>query len=95
LRRAKTGIHFIDHFEGDGAKLFAHACELGLEGIVSKDRTRSYRSGRSKTWLKIKEPSGAWGASVRGWLICTEPRGRAPLAPRNPNLRMYFSRPND
>jgi hypothetical protein len=32
------------------------ACGLGLEGIVSKDRTRSYRSGRSKTWLKIKNP---------------------------------------
>jgi len=56
LRRAKTGVHFVDHVEGDGAKLFAHACELGLEGIVSKDRTRSYRSGRSKTWLKIKNP---------------------------------------
>ena len=56
LRRAKAGIHFVDHVEGDGAKLFAHACELGLEGIVSKDRTRSYRSGRSKTWLKIKNP---------------------------------------
>jgi ATP-dependent DNA ligase len=56
LRRAKTGIHFVDHLEGDGAKVFAHACELGLEGIISKDRTRSYRSGRSNTWLKIKNP---------------------------------------
>jgi len=56
LRRAKIGIHFVDHLEGDGAKLFAHACELGLEGIVSKDRSRPYRSGRSKTWLKIKNP---------------------------------------
>ena len=56
LRRAEAGIHFVDHLEGDGAKVFAHACELGLEGIVSKDRTRSYRSGRVKHWLKIKNP---------------------------------------
>jgi ATP-dependent DNA ligase len=56
LRRPKAGIHFVDHLEGDGAKFFAHACELGLEGIVSKNRTRSYRSGRVKHWLKIKNP---------------------------------------
>jgi len=56
LRRAKAGIHFVDHLEGDGAEVFAHACEIELEGIVSKDRTCSYRSGRSKTWLKIKNP---------------------------------------
>jgi ATP-dependent DNA ligase len=30
--------------------------ELGYEGIVSKDRTRPYRSGPSKTWLKTKNP---------------------------------------
>jgi ATP-dependent DNA ligase len=36
--------------------VFAHACRLGLEGIVSKDHTRPYRSGRSKHWLKIKNP---------------------------------------
>jgi ATP-dependent DNA ligase len=28
--------------------------ELGFEGIVSKDRARPYRSGPSKTWVKIK-----------------------------------------
>ena len=25
-------------FEGDGATVFQHACQLGLEGIVSKRR---------------------------------------------------------
>jgi ATP-dependent DNA ligase len=29
---------------------------LAFEGIVSKDRTRPYRSGRVKHWLKIKNP---------------------------------------
>ena len=37
--------------------VFAHACKLGCEGIVSKDRTRSYRSGVASHWLKIKNPN--------------------------------------
>jgi bifunctional non-homologous end joining protein LigD len=51
-----VGIHFNDHMEADGATVFVHACKLGCEGIVSKDRRRPYQSGRSKTWLKIKNP---------------------------------------
>jgi ATP-dependent DNA ligase len=31
-----------------------HACKLGLEGIVSKRSDQSYRSGRSHTWVKVK-----------------------------------------
>ena len=42
--------------EGDGAAIFAHACKLGFEGIVSKQREYPYRSGPSKVWLKIKNP---------------------------------------
>jgi hypothetical protein len=30
---------------------FAHACKLGLEGIVSKRRDSRYRSGRSPDWI--------------------------------------------
>jgi bifunctional non-homologous end joining protein LigD len=56
LRRARHGIQFLDHLEDDGSLVFDHVCRLGLEGIVSKDRTRPYRSGPSKTWLKIKNP---------------------------------------
>jgi ATP-dependent DNA ligase len=33
-----------------------HACNLGLEGIVSKRRDLPYRSGRSKCWIKLKNP---------------------------------------
>jgi ATP-dependent DNA ligase len=35
--------------------VFAHACKMGLEGIVSK-RSSPYRSGRSEDWLKSKNP---------------------------------------
>jgi hypothetical protein len=54
---ARAGIQFSEHIEGDGAAIFAHACKLGCEGIVSKHRTHPYRSGPSKVWLKIKNPS--------------------------------------
>ncbi len=47
-------IQFSDHVEGDGRKLFAQACRLGLEGVVSKQRTSKYRQERSKSWLKAK-----------------------------------------
>jgi bifunctional non-homologous end joining protein LigD len=57
LARASGGIQYSEHLEGDGAAIFAHACKLGLEGIVSKHREHPYRSGPSKAWLKIKNPS--------------------------------------
>jgi bifunctional non-homologous end joining protein LigD len=42
---------------GDGDIVFAQACRLGCEGIVSKRLGSPYRSGRSKHWLKIKNPA--------------------------------------
>jgi ATP-dependent DNA ligase len=51
------GVRFSEYLAGEGERIFAHACKLGLEGIVSKRRDRAYRSGRSKTWLKIKNPA--------------------------------------
>jgi bifunctional non-homologous end joining protein LigD len=30
---------------------------MGLEGIVSKRRDLPYRSGRSKCWIKVKNPA--------------------------------------
>jgi ATP-dependent DNA ligase len=29
---------------------------MGLEGIVTKRRDRSYRSGRTTDWIKVKNP---------------------------------------
>jgi hypothetical protein len=37
----------------------AHACKMGLEGIVSKRKASIYRSGRSLDWLKMKKPACA------------------------------------
>jgi ATP-dependent DNA ligase len=57
LAKPSPGIQYSEHLEGDGAAIFAHACKLGLEGIVSKHREHPYRSGPSKIWLKIKNPA--------------------------------------
>jgi hypothetical protein len=58
LRRAAPGLRFNEHLdEEDGPLVFAHACKMGLEGIVSKRRDSHYRSGRSPDWIKSKNPS--------------------------------------
>jgi bifunctional non-homologous end joining protein LigD len=59
LAKAGPGIRFNEHIEGDGPTVFAHACKMGLEGIVSKRKDSAYRSGRSPDWLKMKNPSAA------------------------------------
>jgi bifunctional non-homologous end joining protein LigD len=55
--KASPGIRFNEHIEGDGPTVFAHACKMGLEGIVSKRKDSMYRSGRSPDWLKMKNPA--------------------------------------
>jgi ATP-dependent DNA ligase len=40
----------------DGPLVFAHACKMGLEGIVSKRKDSPYRSGRSPHWIRSKNP---------------------------------------
>jgi bifunctional non-homologous end joining protein LigD len=57
--RPLPGILINEHFEHDGPTVFAHACRLGLEGIVSKRKDSRYRSGRSPDWLKSKNPASA------------------------------------
>ena len=59
LAKARPGIRLNDHIEGDGPTVFAHACKMGLEGIVSKRKDSAYRSGRSPDWLKMKNPAAA------------------------------------
>jgi len=56
LMRTAPGIVLSEHADGDGEALFRKACEMGLEGLVAKRRTSSYRGGPSKDWIKIKNP---------------------------------------
>jgi bifunctional non-homologous end joining protein LigD len=56
-KRRSDGIVFSEALVEDGAVVFAKACELGLEGIVSKREGRFYRSGKSRNWLKTMNPN--------------------------------------
>ena len=56
VRTPHPGIVLNEHYEGDGEIVFAHACKLGCEGIVSKRLGSPYRSGRSPHWVKVKNP---------------------------------------
>jgi bifunctional non-homologous end joining protein LigD len=49
-------IRFSESVADEGALVFAKACELGLEGIVSKRAGSRYRSGASRNWLKCLNP---------------------------------------
>jgi bifunctional non-homologous end joining protein LigD len=54
LKKLVTGadIQFSESFEVDGGEMFAHACKVGLEGVVSKVRDSRYPTGRSNDWVK-------------------------------------------
>ena len=56
LRGAHSSLAVNEHFEGEGAIIYKHACALGCEGIVSKRLGSPYKSGRSDHWLKVKNP---------------------------------------
>jgi ATP-dependent DNA ligase len=58
LRGRPDGI-FVNPFEigAIGPDLFRAACNMGLEGLVSKRSDRPYRGGRSKDWIKVKNRS--------------------------------------
>lgn len=47
-------IQFSEALDGDGGTVFAAACGMGLEGVVSKRLKSAYASGPSRAWLKTK-----------------------------------------
>ena len=52
LTKAGPGLRLNEHIEADGPTVFAHACKMGLEGIVSKRKDSAYCCGRTRDWLK-------------------------------------------
>ncbi|HEJ83279.1 MAG TPA: DNA ligase D, partial [Desulfobacteraceae bacterium] len=87
LQRMLEGVSrplvYGDYIQGEGERVFAHACRMGMEGIVSKQAESRYEQGRSRTWIKVKclkrqefviggysEPSGSrsgFGALLLGY----------------------------
>lgn len=57
LRRALSfegPIRYVTHRNGAGTESFRDACARGLEGIIGKRAASTYRSARSRDWLKFK-----------------------------------------
>jgi ATP-dependent DNA ligase len=57
LRETEAGILLNEHIAEDGATVFAYACQLGAEGIVSKRVDGTYRSGPCRVWIKVHNPA--------------------------------------
>lgn len=47
-------LRYSDHVVGGGPGVQTQACELALEGMISKRADAPYTQGRSRSWLKIK-----------------------------------------
>ncbi|MGO9397609.1 MAG: DNA ligase D [Xanthobacteraceae bacterium] len=47
-------VRYTDDVDEAGPVILRHACEMGLEGIVSKRRSAPYRSGRTDNFIKAK-----------------------------------------
>jgi bifunctional non-homologous end joining protein LigD len=57
LARRADGIHLAPFEQGEiGPDLFRAACDMMLEGLVSKRRDSRYRPGPSRDWIKVKNP---------------------------------------
>lgn len=71
LNDQKGTLRYSDHIISNGPEIFKNACELGLEGIISKRIDSTYSSQRNKSWLKIK------CVSRQEFIICgyTPPQG--------------------
>jgi ATP-dependent DNA ligase len=57
LLRKPGAVRLSEHISADGAEVFAHACRLGAEGIVSKRLGSLYRSGPCPAWVKVRNPA--------------------------------------
>ncbi len=90
----RAPLFYSDHIEGAGAEAYSHACDLKLEGIISKAANAPYRSGRAKSWLKSKcgmeqelvivgwTPSDKTGRQFRSLLVAVNEEGTLRYAGR-------------
>ncbi|MGH8503943.1 MAG: DNA ligase D [Gammaproteobacteria bacterium] len=64
-------LRYSDHMEGEGGRMYAHACSHALEGIISKRADSAYQSRRTRTWVMVK------CARSQEFVVCgyTDPAG--------------------
>jgi bifunctional non-homologous end joining protein LigD len=49
-------LKYIEHLEAEGIEMFKIAASVGMEGVVGKRADSPYVAGRSRLWLKAKQP---------------------------------------
>ena len=54
LSKVAPPLHYSDYHRGQGRAFYQKACELSLEGIVSKRADAPYAPGNRGLWLKVK-----------------------------------------
>ena len=54
LKNSRGPLVYSDHVVAPGGEVFAHACNLALEGVISKRADVPYHEGRTRDWLKTK-----------------------------------------
>lgn len=84
-------LRYGAHVEVRGSDVAARACELEVEGIVSKRADAPYRSGRSRNWFKVK-CHGREDFLVVGYLVYKEPLSSLLLAQEDPDGLRYVGR---
>jgi bifunctional non-homologous end joining protein LigD len=52
IEGVKGPIKYSEHLEAEGKTVFENACEMELEGVVSKRVDGKYESGRTNLWMK-------------------------------------------
>ena len=65
-RSVSRRLHYVAHVQSNAQDVFASACKMGLEGIVSKLLDAPYRSGRTGSWTKAKCRAGQ-EVVIGGW----------------------------
>jgi bifunctional non-homologous end joining protein LigD len=64
LERREGAIRYSEHRVGQGLAFHRHACQLGLEGIVSKRLDAPYSPGDRGLWLKVKSGDCAFSRAA-------------------------------
>lgn len=47
-------VQYSPDIKGKGEEVFSAICKADLEGVIAKSADAPYRSGRTKSWLKVK-----------------------------------------
>jgi bifunctional non-homologous end joining protein LigD len=89
-----AALRYSEDFAESGEVMLAHACRMGLEGVISKRIDAPYRSGRTLDWIKSKctlrqefivigyLASAATGRGLRSLLVAYHENGKLRYAGR-------------